>query len=99
MIFSLLSIESDKLIPHEGSGESDSPEPEPEPELNETGNDYFDDDGFSFDDSDGEIVAVTEKSLNGNANIKHFGMSDPDPPSFHGVEDHDDEDAPSDEIM
>ena len=100
-----LSLESD-----EGSANLYD-DPELESESKETGKDYldnlYDDDDYSDEDgdtknaSDGKIVVVTEKTQDadsvGNDYMEQYGRSDPDPPSFDGMElanddTHDDDD-------
>ena len=80
------TLESDLqiAITHEGRSVEDY---EPEPESKETGNDYFDDLLDDADeDNDGQIVVVTEESPDTEDYIQHYGRSDPDPPSFDGME-------------
>ena len=94
MIILSLSLESD-----EGSANLYD-DPELESESKETGKDYLDnlyvDDDYSDEDgdtknaSDGKIVVVTEKTQDadsvGNDYMEQYGRSDPDPPSFDGME-------------
>ena len=99
MITSSLSLESDLQIedPHEGSVEDF--EPELESKSKETGNDYFDlfdDADEGKDANDGKIVVVTEESQDTEDYIQHYGKSDPDPPSFDGMEVADDNSATDD---
>ena len=82
------TLESDLQIDgtHEGRSVEDY---EPEPESKESGNDYFEDlsDNADEEDSnDGKIVVVTEESQDTEDYIQHYGRSDPDPPSFDGME-------------
>ena len=83
------TLESDLQIDgtHEGRSVEDY---EPEPESKESGNDYFDDlldDADEEQDAnDGKIVVVTEESQDTEDYIQHYGRSDPDPPSFDGME-------------
>ena len=97
MIILSLILDSDAQIEthHEGSANLYD-DPEFEPESKETGKDYldnlYDDDDYSDEDgkvndaSDGKIVVVTEETQDGNDYMEHYGRSDPDPPSFDGME-------------
>ena len=108
----ILDSDAQIETPHEGSADLyDDPEFEPERlSLHQkTGKDYldslYDDDDYSDEDgkvkdaSDGKIVVVTEETQDGNGNdyMEHYGRSDPDPPSFDGMELANDDDDTDDD--